>query len=180
MLKGDLTATSIGQVLRELAAGDATGCLHVTDPAGQSAKIYLRAGRVYGVLAPGHRPQLGARLVSSGALAPEALADAMEAQRVELQGWRLGELLVHLGYVDQPVVQAFVEEQVRELLSDVLPWRTGTWKFRVNERTREDVAPPTPVEELLAEITSRQSHWAAMAQTLHGPDAQERCEGRVE
>ena len=26
---------------------------------------------------------------------------ALEIQRTELQGWRLGELLVHLGYVDQ-------------------------------------------------------------------------------
>jgi len=171
VLKGDLSSTSIAEVLRQLADGDATGCLHVTDPAGEVAKTYLRGGRVYAVLAPGRRPQLGSRLVSSGALAPEALAEALEAQRTELQGWRLGELLVHLGYVDQPVVQAFVEEQVRESLSDVLPWRSGAWKFRVNERTREDVAPPTAVDALLDEITSRRSHWAAMEQTLHGPDS---------
>jgi len=171
VLKGDLSTTTIAEVLRRLADGDASGCLHVTDPAGEVARTYLRGGRVYAVVAPGRRPQLGSRLVSSGALAPEALAEALEAQRTELQGWRLGELLVHLGYVDQPVVQAFVEEQVRESLSDVLPWRSGAWKFRVNERTREDVAPPTAVDVLLDEITSRRSHWAAMEQTLHGPDS---------
>ena len=43
---------------------------------------------------------LGVRLMSRGALTPEALAEALEIQRTELQGWRLGELLVHLGYVE--------------------------------------------------------------------------------
>ena len=132
MLKGDLSTTTVAAVLRELADGGATGCIHVVDPAGETANAYLRGGRVYAVNVPGRRPQLGARLVSSGALGPEALAEALEAQRTELQGWRLGELLVHLGYVDQPVVEAFVDEQVRESLSVLLPWRDGAWKFRVN------------------------------------------------
>ena len=154
-----------------LADGVATGCLHVVDGAGERAKVYLRGGRVYAVIAPGRRPQLGARLVSSGALGPEALAEALEAQRTELQGWRLGELLVHLGYVDQPVVEAFVEEQVREGLADLLPWRDATWRFRVNERTREDVAPPVEVERLLSEVAERQAEWDRMAAVLHGPDA---------
>jgi len=171
VLKGDLSSTSIAEVLRQLADGDATGCLHVTDPAGEVAKTYLRGGRVYAVLAPGRRPQLGSRLVSSGALAPEALAEALEAQRTELQGWRLGELLVHLGYVDQPVVEDFVNEQVRASLSDLLPWRHATWKFRVNERTREDVAPPVPVAELLAEIDARLDEQAEMQEVVGGPDA---------
>ncbi|MBC7678648.1 MAG: DUF4388 domain-containing protein, partial [Pseudorhodobacter sp.] len=171
MLKGDLASTAVPEVLRQLADGAATGCLHVQDPVGEQARVYLRGGLVYAVTAPGRRPQLGARLVSSGALAPEALAEALEAQRSELQGWRLGELLVHLGYVDQPVVESFVQEQLHESASDLLPWSSGTWKFRVNERTREDVAPPTPVEDLLAAVRDRQALWRTLTETVHGPDA---------
>ncbi len=171
MLKGDLAATPLAEVLRQLADGAATGCVNLADPAGETAKVYLRGGRVYAVVAPGNRPALGSRLVSSGALGPEALAEALEAQRTELQGWRLGELLVHLGYVDQPVVEDFVNEQVRGSLSDLLPWGSGTWKFRVNEKTREDVAPPVPVDQLLAEISERQATWASLLDVLHGPDA---------
>ncbi|MGZ6792546.1 MAG: DUF4388 domain-containing protein, partial [Mycobacteriales bacterium] len=171
MLKGDLVSTPLPEVLRQLADGVASGCLHVTDGVGETAKVYLRGGHVYAVQVPGRRPQLGARLVSSGSLGPEALAEALEAQRTELQGWRLGELLVHLGYVDQPVVEAFVQEQVREQTGDLLRWGTGTWKFRVNERTREDVAPPTPVDELLAQVEARRAEWATITEVLHGPDA---------
>src|SRR5205085_3071800 len=99
---------------------------------------------------------LGVRLMSSGALTPEALAEALEAQREELQGWRLGELLVHLGYVDREVVEAFVAETVRDAMSDLVRWQTGRWRFRKAERTREDVATPTTVDELLAAVSRRQ------------------------
>ena len=171
MLKGDLVTTPLPEVLRQLADGVASGCLHVLDGVDESAKVFLRGGQVYAVQVPGRRPQLGARLVSSGSLGPEALSEALEAQRTELRGWRLGELLVHLGYVDQPVVEAFINEQVREQTSDLMRWPTGTWKFRVNERTREDVAPPTTVEALLADVQQRKLAWKAISETVHGPDA---------
>src|SRR4051812_14298643 len=171
VLKGDLVTTPLPAVLRQLADGVVSGCLHVDDGVGEEAKVFLRGGQVYSVQVPGSRPQLGARLVSSGALAPEALAEALEAQRTELQGWRLGELLVHLGYVDQPVVEAFVDEQLREQAGDLMRWPTGTWKFRVNERTREDVAPPTTVEELLSAVEARRAQWETITEVLHGPDA---------
>ncbi len=171
MLKGDLVTTPLPEVLRQLADGVASGCLHVLDGVDESAKVFLRGGQVYAVQVPGRRPQLGARLVSSGSLGPEALSEALEAQRTELQGWRLGELLVHLGYVDQPVVEAFINEQVREQTSDLMRWPTGTWKFRVNERTREDVAPPMTVERLLADVQQRTLAWEAISDTVHGPDA---------
>ncbi|MEO6206050.1 MAG: DUF4388 domain-containing protein, partial [Mycobacteriales bacterium] len=171
MLKGDLATTPLPEVLRQLADGLATGCLHVMDPDLDAALVYLRGGSVYAVSVPGRRPQLGARLVSSGDLAPEALAEALEAQRTELQGWRLGELLVHLGYVDQPVIEAFIDEQIRESLTDLLGWRDVPWKFRINQRTREDVAPPITVEALLESLEERQAQWRAIDEVLHGPTA---------
>lgn len=36
-----------------------------------------------------------------------------------------------------------------EALTDLLHWSSGTWSFRVNQRTREGVVFPTPVVELL-------------------------------
>ena len=105
MLKGDLTTTRVEAVLSSLAEEQATGCLHVSDADGEEALVFLKQGLVYAVNVPGRPPQLGARLISSGALAPEGLAEALEAQREELLGWRLGELLVHLGYVDRKVVE---------------------------------------------------------------------------
>jgi hypothetical protein len=171
MLKGDLTSTPLAPLLRDLADDSATGCLHVTNPAEEEALIFFKNGLVYSVSVPGTRPQLGAKLVSSGALAPEALAEALEAQRTELQGWRLGELLVHLGYVDQPVVEAFVLEQVNEALWDLLRWTDGRWKFRKNIRAREDIGPPMVVVELLATLRDRGYEWENISAVVHGPAA---------
>src|SRR4051794_6559016 len=171
MLKGDLTATPLAPLLLQLADETATGCLHISDLEGDEALIYFKAGLVYAVSVPGRRPQLGAKLVSSGALAPEALADALEAQRSELQGWRLGELLVHLGYVDQPVVEAFISEQVHDALWDLIRWDEGRWRFRKKEKTREDVAPPMLVADLLSDLRERGAEWEAISAVVHGPTA---------
>src|SRR3954447_24573453 len=170
MLKGDLTSTPLVPLLLQLAEDDTTGCLHIADVDGEEALIYFKNGLVYAVSVPGRRPQLGAKLISSGALAPEALADALEAQRTELQGWRLGELLVHMGYVDQPVVEAFIKEQVHDAIWDLIKWVDGPWKFRKNEKTREDVAPPILVTELLTNLRGRGAEWAQISAVVHGPD----------
>ncbi|MDQ1687411.1 MAG: hypothetical protein QOK42_386, partial [Frankiaceae bacterium] len=171
LLKGDLAATPLVEVLRTLADEGATGCLRVSDVEGEEASVYVKGGFIYSVAVPGRRPQLGARLVSSGALAPEALAEALEAQRDELQGWRLGELLVHLGFVEQTVVEAFVTEQLRDGITDLLRWQDGRWRFRKNDKTREDVAPPMAIDELLAAVEEREGEWAGILQEVHAPTA---------
>ena len=160
----------MAEVLEQLATDAATGCLHVAGPGGTEALVYLRTGEVYAMTVPGRRPQLGARLVSAGALAPDSLYEAVQAQHTELQGWRLSELLVHLGYVDQDVVEAFVVEQLHDCCTDLLDWTSGSWRFRAGERTRDDVAPATSVADLLARVVERQLAWEQMAATV--PDAQ--------
>ncbi|MBV9870260.1 MAG: DUF4388 domain-containing protein [Frankiaceae bacterium] len=170
--------TPLAPLLLELGEDASTGCLVINDETGDEAEIFFKNGLVYSVFVPGTRPQLGAKLVSSGALAPEALAEALEAQRSELQGWRLGELLVHLGYVDQPVVEAFVKEQVSEALWDLLRWTTGKWKFRKNVKAREDVGPPMAVVDLLETLRERGYEWETISAVVHGPTAVPRLSTR--
>src|SRR3954471_3555726 len=171
VLKGDLTTTPLAPLLLSLAEEESTGCLHISDAEGDEALIYFKTGLVYAVFVPGRRPQLGAKLVSSGALTPEALAEALDAQRTELQGWKLGALLVHLGFVDQPVVEAFVREQVHDAVWDLIRWTEGRWRFRKSEKTREDVAPPMTVQELLENLRERGVEWEAISDVVHGPTA---------
>ena len=144
MPEGALLTHTVESVLRDLADSRATGCLLVRDQEGDEAEVYLRDGQVYAVSVPGRRVMLGVRLMSRGALTPEALAEALEIQRTELQGWRLGELLVHLGYVELSVVEEFVVEHLKDALTDLLGWPVAAWKFRKNKKTRQDVAPPDP------------------------------------
>src|SRR5665213_2595581 len=168
MLDSDLLTSPLEQVLLDLGAQGSTGCLYVTDVSGEDAEVYLRDGLVYSVYVPGRRPLLGSRLMSSGSLAPETLAEALEIQRTELQGWRLGELLVYLGFVDREVVESFVSEQLVDMLMDLLRWPVANWKFRKNKKARQDVAPPQEVHSLLGELRRRQIHWDRMAASIGG------------
>ncbi len=171
MLDSDLLTSPLEQVLLDLGAQGSTGCLYVTDAGGEDAEVYLRDGLVYSVFVPGRRPLLGSRLMSSGSLAPETLAEALEIQRTELQGWRLGELLVYLGFVDREVVESFVSEQLVDMLMDLLRWPVANWKFRKNKKARQDVAPPQEVHTLLGELRRRQVQWEILSHSVGGADS---------
>jgi hypothetical protein len=165
-----LLITTLESVLRDLSGDGATGCLLVRDNEGDESEVYLRDGLVYAVAVPSRRATLGARLMSSGALTPDALADALEIQRNELQGWRLGELLVHLGYVDREVVEAFVLEQLKDSITDLLDHPVAGWKFRKGRKTRQDVAPPTALATLLHDVETRRDAWQRVVDVTGGPD----------
>ncbi|MDQ1642465.1 MAG: hypothetical protein QOJ90_1816, partial [Actinomycetota bacterium] len=170
MPEGDLLVGTVETVLHDLAGQGATGCLVVRDQEDDEAEVYLRDGQIYSVSVPGRRTMLGVRLMSSGALTPEALAEALEIQRTELQGWRLGELLVHLGYVDLAVVEQYVVEHLKDALADLLGWPVASWKFRKAKKTRQDVAPPTPVDSLLDDLRDRATTWTTINDAIGGSD----------
>ncbi len=161
----------VDSLLLELASQEATGCLTLTEPEGEQSSVWFRDGLIYAVSVPGRRPLLGVRLMSSGALTPEALAEALEVQRTELQGWRLGELLVHLSFVDRDVVESFVSEQLRDQVADLLEWDVVEKKFRNGKRTRQDVAPPIEVTDLLALARERDARWAEIVPFIGGADS---------
>ena len=161
----------VDSLLMELATQSATGCLTLTDRDGEHAVVWFRDGLVYAVSVPGRRPLLGVRLMSSGALTPEGLAEALEVQRTELQGWRLGELLVHLNFVDRAVVESFVAEQVRDQVADLRHWRIVDSRFANGKRTRQDIAPPMEVVDLVGGAQERDDRWTEILPFIGGPDA---------
>ncbi|HET9944336.1 MAG TPA: DUF4388 domain-containing protein, partial [Actinomycetes bacterium] len=170
MPEGALLTNTVEAALVDLAESRSTGCLVVRDQEGDEAEVFLRDGQVYAVSVPGRRVMLGVRLMSSGALTPEALAEALEIQRTELQGWRLGELLVHLGYVELAVVEEFVVEHLKDALADLFGWPVSAWKFRKNKKTRQDVAPPTDVSTLIDDLRDRATTWEQILAAIGGPD----------
>ncbi|HVT66076.1 MAG TPA: DUF4388 domain-containing protein [Mycobacteriales bacterium] len=170
MLKGDLSSTTLASVLIDLASDAASGALILSHPDGEEAQVFMRSGLVCGIYAPDRHSDMGAKLVSSGILEPEALADALEAQRTDLSSWNLGELLVHLGYVDEDVIQGYVTEQLHETLWDLMRWTEGSWKFRKNAKTRDDGQAVTVVE-LLESLRERGYEWENIAEIVDSPNA---------
>ena len=162
--------TPIETLLLDLATQEATGSLTITDPHSDVATVWLRDGRLYTVSVPGRRALLGVRLVSSGVLTSQALGEALEVQRTQLQGWRLGELLVHLGYVEPSVIDAFIGEQLHDMLDSIIDWTVTTSRFSNGDRTRHDIESQDLVQ-LLKRIRERRKRWAAVLGFIGSEDA---------
>ena len=75
------------------------------------------------------------------------------------------------GYVELVVVEEFVVEHLKDALTDLLGWPVAAWKFRKNKKTRQDVAPPTPVAELFDDLRHRATTWETILAATGGPDA---------
>lgn len=150
-VQGDLGTRPVPDVLRELAAQAASGRLHVAGDGDDEGLFHLRRGLVCAA-AVSDRPHLGGRLLEAGAVTPEALEEAQEAQRVELPAWGLGKLLVHLGHAEPAVIAAVEVEQLRDAVDELRDWTRGRWWFRPRARVRLGVAAPHPVETLLADV----------------------------
>ena len=80
----------------------------------------------------------------------------------------IGELLVHLGYVERSVVEAFVIEQLKDAMAELLSWPIAAHKFRKTKKTRQDVAPPMSVRDLLAEVEQRRHRWDELMVSIGG------------
>jgi len=187
--RGDLTDGTLAELLQTLSTAQVTGALHVraalaairvpnenaetppgADPLAEleadEAVVYLRNGEVYSARAPGPRPLLGTRLVTEGIITRQALAEALETQAGALSGWRLGELLVHLGYVEPESVEAFVHEQTVDAMTRIRSWPAGDWQLRRGERTRETSGTSLNVSSLLEEIATRERITALLIDTV--------------
>ncbi len=152
MRAGELADCGLPAVLVTLADRGATGCLHLTQPGGDRARVFLRTGEVYAVLAdPGVElgPGVAERLVQDGDLLAEDLAEARAAQRTDLPTWGLAELLVHLEMAPREAVETQLRSRARDAVAALLAWPQARWEFTPDERTRSDVAPPVAVVDLL-------------------------------
>ena len=137
-----------------LSAADhhATGELSTSLSDGDPAQVYVREGQVYGVVVRDGSRTLGERLVGAGALSAADLDFALEAQRHDVPGWRIGELLVHLGFVGPDQVKSCLAEQMQEMLGWLLAQPPTPWRLRRGARTRAAFAPPIDVVWLLGAL----------------------------
>lgn len=170
MLRGDLASLPLDQVLLRLGDG-ASGCLHVSGPAGETGVVHVRDGLVHAASLPQVPDQLGPRLVAAGLLSIEQLADAERARATELTEWLLSELLVHLGHVDEEHVAAVVRERALDAACQIAGWTAGAWRFRRGERARRLLPEPLSVAGLLALVADRRGEQRTLLAELGGSGA---------
>jgi hypothetical protein len=155
-------------ILRDLGQSGASGVLEINHPDGEMSHVWVRVGRIYAMQVPGYRPALGIRLLSGGLVSPEQLSAAAAEQRERFPGHLIGQVLVGMGYVDAQVIDAFVRDQVRDQVADLLDLEVISAEFHAGRHVRQDIIEPNDIDQLLAVARENRDRRAAVLERVGG------------
>src|SRR4051812_42451946 len=161
VLRGDLSSGPLGQLLAELAADSATGCLYVADPLGGETHVYLNEGDLDAVRPAPARDLLGARLVADGRLRSEQLDEVGVPADDRLPA--LAERLLAGELLTRAELDSLALELALDTLDAACGWQSGPWRFRRRTRAALPLPAPTSVSDALAALHERAEERARLA-----------------
>jgi DNA-binding response OmpR family regulator len=146
VLAGDISVISIAEILQLLDLQRQSGTLGVYTRDAEIV-LYIRGGRVDFASSRGLSDEflLGRYLIEEGALKRDQLRAVLESRSSKRL---IGEELVALGFVSEPVVRRALLEQTSELIYEVVRWRVGRFSFTVGAEL------PAPAKAALGMETS--------------------------
>ena len=155
-LRGDLSDIALPDVLRLVALSDETGALHLSRE-GAEGVVSFREGRVVLARSDHASAPLGTMLVDAGVLERADLERALRLRDEESgSGRRIGEVLLDMGVLTAQTLDAFMREQIREAIGDLLGWGSGHYEFKPSvPGAGSESGPMVPVEDLLGEREGR-------------------------
>ena len=167
-LEGSLDAFSLPDVFQLLSFTKKSGGLHLAHD-GSDGVVFFAGGQISGASADSSRQPLARRLVGSGTLTDEALADAIQ---VALSGEGVGVVraLLDQGAVDAELLRVAAGDQSVDAVFDLLRWQNGDFAFVMDEGNPDDVGVSMSVEAVLADAEARRASWDSVSQVV--PSAQ--------
>lgn len=173
-LEGTLDAFSLPDIFQLLSFTHKTGTLRLrrTLPHGGVLEgvVHVRGGAVTGARSDVRREQLARRLLSTGLVDDEALAQAAEVL-ADNPAAGLPRLLAERGHVSADAARAVAADHVTDAVFDLLRWPDGEFAFGVDETDPDDLGAALPVEELVAEGRRRVEAWPGIAEQVPAADA---------
>ncbi len=168
-LEGSLDAFSLPDVFQLLSFTKKSGGLHLAHD-GSDGVVFFAGGQISGASADSSRQPLARRLVGSGTLTDEALADAIQ---VALSGEGVGVVraLLDQGAVDAELLRVAAGDQSVDAVFDLLRWQNGDFAFVMDEANPDDVGVSMSVEAVLADAEARRASWDSVSQVVPSPQA---------
>jgi hypothetical protein len=168
-LEGSLDAFSLPDVFQLLSFTKKSGGLHLAHD-GSDGVVYFAGGQISGASADSSRQPLARRLVGSGTLTDEALAEAV---RVALSGEGAGVVraLLDQGAVDAELLRVAAGDQSVDAVFDLLRWQNGDFAFVMDETNPDDVGVSMSVEAVLADAEARRASWDSVSEVVPSPQA---------
>jgi Domain of unknown function (DUF4388) len=151
-LRGNLAVFGPISVLQLISLQSSTG--ELTFESGiNTARVYFDAGSVTFAEIANRRVKLGEYLVAEGLVARAHLDRALELQDNRT---RLGGLLVEMGAIDAVTLRRAIEEQIKEVMYELVRWKTGRFRFTNARRPKaQDVFIDIPLDHLILEGLKR-------------------------
>jgi len=135
---GRLETLDLPALLQTLSVGAASGRLILTR-LDRHAVIVLRGGRVVYAAGGSAGQTLAGRLLREGLVGEADLMRALDRQHDGTGFKRLGDVLVEMGLLAEGTLQAVVRRRMEELVSELLAWKGGFFRFEPATGTDADV-----------------------------------------
>jgi curved DNA-binding protein CbpA len=136
-LKGNITGTSLVNILVRINRGRKTGTLFFITPA-CTKKIFFQAGDVVFASSTFEDDRLGEMLLKAGKITVEQYDKSVEVLKSS-KGKRQGAILVELGYLTPKELFWGVKFQVREIIHSVFLAEDGQYEFVEGELSMQEV-----------------------------------------
>ncbi len=170
-LQGKIEKFTLTEILQLVAASRKSGTLGIQKD-DSIVMVYYKEGDVVYAYGPRQTYHLGKLLREHGKLTAEQLEEAVNTQARTENSKRLGEILIHKGFIDRADLQAVVTEQIEELLYSLLAWQSGSFKFYEDQfPTEEEITIKLSVENIILEGLRRMDEMNMVNETL--PDLEQ-------
>jgi hypothetical protein len=171
-IEGPVRELALSDLLQLLFLSRRTGDLIVTDEGtGQMVVLELEGGALAGATSTSPETRLGRLLVGSGRATDVQIDAALNRQRANPGGPRLGEILVETGSVRAAEVRRHIRLQVEEAVFDLMRWETGHLRFEERpSRAPGPIEIRLPTDIVLMDTARRLDEWAEVTATAPEPD----------
>src|SRR6476660_1593398 len=164
-IKGSLKEASLPDVIQLLFLGRRTGCLALADRH-NFGTIYFEEGHIVYAAIVNRRDRLGDILVRSGRLTAAQLQQAVARQEGDRE-YKLGEILVELGFVGRSDLESHIRLQIEEAVYYLFTWTTGAFNFEAGVRPDpRDFQVHINPEWLLLEGARRVDEWSLIEKKI--------------
>jgi Flp pilus assembly protein TadD len=128
LTEGSLSDTSLAVVMRSIAESGKTGDLDVTNGP-NVGMFFFEDGKLCSVETDQVKEGLGERLLKSGWINEEQLAQALRLEEAEREKKIPSEILARMDIVHPPILKSHIIDMLEEVLSVMLGWPEGSYVF---------------------------------------------------
>ncbi len=168
-LKGNLNTICLADVMQWVSMNRKTGILHLLNQIGISQRVYFQDGMVCSTASSEPNEYLGHFLISRGYLNEGQLCKAMETQLKT--GIKLGKILVAVGIIDEPDLQAMLTLKAQENIYQLFRWAEGEFSFEELQSIDEEMIHiALEVTMVVMEGIRRSDEWERILKVIPSGD----------